>query len=219
MNSKASCWMVGTILLAMGSPSTFADPEMDQAVAEMNDMVIAVKEFAGGVRFDESDVESLIELWDEYSEFGDENDEDDIDFDAILSDSEYRSWAASRSLDADDWLRKTFRITMVLFREHAVQSAAMMPEQLAQQMEMIEQQRAQLGEEMYQQLKASMETSRRYSELMLDAAKELPQATSSEAAALESYRDDLAMIMSSEDEDEYYDDYEEDENYEEYDNQ
>ena len=219
MNSKASFWMISAILLAMGSPSTFADPEMDQAVAEMNDMVIAVNEFTGGVRFDKSDVESLIELWDEYNEFGDENDEDDIDFDAILSDSEYRSWAASRGLDADDWLRKTIRITMVLFREHVLQSAAMMPEQLAQQMEMIEQQREQLGEEMYQQFKASMETSSRYSELMLDAAKELPQATPSEAAVLESYQDDLAMIMSSEDEDEYSDDYGEDENYEEYDDQ
>ena len=72
---------------------------------------------------------------------------------------------------------------------------------------------------MYQQLKTSMETSSRYSELMLDAVKELPQATPSEAAVLESYRDDLAMIMSSEDEDEYYDDYEESENYEEKDDQ
>lgn len=223
MNSKAPYWMISAILLAMGSSSTFADPEMDQAVAEMNDMVVAVNEFAGGVRFDETDVESLIELWDEYSEFGDESDEDedededDIDFDTILSDPEYRRWAASHSLDADDWLRKTIRITMVLFREHALQSAAMMPEQLAQQVEMIEQQREQLGEEMYQQLKASMETSSRYSELMLDAVTELPQATPPEAAVLESYQDDLAMIMSSEDEDEYYDDYEEDENYEEYD--
>ncbi len=114
MKTKASSWMISVILLAIGSPSTFADPEMDQAVAEMNDMVIAVNEFAGGVRFDKSDVESLIEHWDEYSEFGNESDDDDIDFDAILSDSRYRSWAASRSLDADDWLRKTFRITMIL---------------------------------------------------------------------------------------------------------
>ncbi len=217
MNSKASLGIISAILLAMGSPSTFADPEMDQTIAEMNDMVIAVNEFAGGVRFDESDVESLIEHWDEYSEFGDDSDEDDIDFDTILSDSEYRSWAASRSLDADDWLRKTFRITMVLYREQVLQSAAMMPEQLAEQIEMIEQQREQLGEEMYQQLKASMETSSQYSEMVVDAVKELPQATPSEVAVLESYRDDLAMIMSSEDEDEYFDDYEEDEKYEEYD--
>ena len=223
MKSKTSSWMISGILLAMGSPSAFADPGMDQAVAEMNDMVIAVNEFVGGVRFDKSDVESLIEHWDEYSEFGDESDDDesdddDIDFDTILSDPEYRRWAASHSLDADDWLRKTFRITMVLLREHAMQSSAMMPEQLAQQVAMIEQQREQLGEEMYQQLKASMETSSRYSKLMLDAVKELPQATPSEAAVLEYYRDDLAMIMSSEDEDEDYNDYEEDENYEEYDN-
>ena len=54
----------------------------------MNDMVIAVNDLTGGVRFDKSDVESLIELWDEYSDFGDESDEDDIDFDAIMSDSE-----------------------------------------------------------------------------------------------------------------------------------
>ena len=63
-------------------------PKAAAPVLEMNDMVIAANDFTGGVRFDKSDVESLIELWDEYSEFGGESDEDDIDFDAILSDSE-----------------------------------------------------------------------------------------------------------------------------------
>ena len=218
MGSRASCWAIVAILLATASSSTLADPAMDQAVADINDWVVAVRDIAGDVRFDESDVESLIELWDEYSEFGNDSDDDDeeIDFDAILSSPEYRRWAATHNLEADAWLRKTTRITTILFREQMLQSAEMMPEQLAQQREMIEQQREQLGEDVYKELTASLEASARYSALMLEAAKKLPQATPSEAAVLESYRDDLAMIMSTDEQyDEGYEDYEDYEDYDE----
>jgi hypothetical protein len=103
---------------------------------------------------------------------------------------------------------------MVLFQEHMLQNAEIMPEQLAQQREMIEQQREQLGEDMYKQLTASLEANARYSALLLEAAKRLPHATPSEAAVLESYRDDLAIIMSTDEED-GYEDYEDYEDYDE----
>ena len=67
---------------------------------ELDQMFSGVGAFVGDVR-------SLIDLWEEWGEFGDEqeDDEDDavIDFESILRDSAYRHWAASHSLDADDW--------------------------------------------------------------------------------------------------------------------
>ena len=180
-----------------------------------------MQEIAGNVRFDEADVERLIRLWpefDEFSQMADNDDDDDsIDFKAMLADPAYRQWAASHDLDAEDWMRKTVRITMTLYREQTLQSVALAPQQIQKQMEMMEQQRAQVGEELYQQMKQVMESSAAMSKYMEEAVRKMPEATAAEVAVLDKHRDELMMLMmSDEDEDEYgYDEeYEEDETWE-----
>lgn len=207
-------------LVALAPVAVFAQDEsaaMEEAIAALDQTVAEVSEFAGEVRFDEGDVRSLIDLWDEFSAFeAAEDDEDTIEFDAILGDSEYRSWAASHGLDASDWLRKTVRITMTLYREQLLAAAAMMPEQMAQQLEMVEQQREQLGEEMYQQIRQGMEATAEYTKAMMESAGHLPEPTTAEKAILEEYRDELMVLMEPGDEEEYgdYGEYEDDEGYE-----
>ena len=202
------------IAFGQSEPDTVAE-----ATHDFETMVREVNAFVGDVRFDEGDVESLIEHWPELSELDplmdDEDEEETFDFKGILADPAYRSWAASNALDAEDFLRKSTRIMMALFREQMLASAAMMPQQMAQQMAMIEEQRDQLGEEMYQQMKQSMEAGAEISRRMVDAAKDLPQPTPAEQAALDAHRDELIVLMESDDDDEWDDEYgyEEDEDW------
>lgn len=218
-------WMCTVALVFVGAVWPWAvqsqDDDLAETIRKFEAMVVEVNDFVGDARFNDTDVVSLIELWDEYSEFGqmEEDDDDDeiLDFDEILADPQYRQWAVSHGLNAEDWLRKTVRITMTLYREQMLQGAAEAPQQIEQQLVMIEQQREQLDEEMYQQMKQMMEASAAMSKKMAATASELPEATASEMAALESHRDQLMMLMASDDEyDEYgfEEDYEEDEEWE-----
>ena len=212
--------LLSVVLIAAAPMAVFAqDAEQatKEALEKLELMSVEVNSFVGDVRFDENDVKSLIDLWEEYSEIGeDEYDaEEDIDFESMLSDDRYLQWAESHGLDADDWARKTVRITMMLYREQMLEAAKEMPEQMAKQMAMIEEQREQLGEEMYQQIKQGMEESAQYGTAMAENARSLPQPTAAEQAILDEYRAELMMLMESDDKDEYYgdDEYYEDEEY------
>jgi len=216
-------WMCAIALVLAGAAWPAAAQSQEDVLAEshktLEAIVVEVKDFVGDVRFNEADVVSLIELWEEYDEFGqaiEDDDEETVDFDEILADPEYRQWAASHGLDAKDWLQKTVRITMTMFREQMLQSAVLAPQQIEQQLKAIEQQREQLGEEMYQQMKQMMEASAATSKKIAETASELPEATASEMVALDSHRDQLMMLMMSDDEEDEYgyeEDYGEDEEW------
>lgn len=205
--------LLSAVLLAF-APTLLPAQDLDQATQEaletLDQMSVEVNNFVGNVRFGEADVSSLIELWEEYNEFGEDQEEDDdvIDFESMLSDDAYRRWASSHDLDAEDWLKKSVRITMAIYREQMLEAAAMMPEQLAEQMAMIEDQREQLGEENYQQMKESMDHAANYGEAIAENARSLPEPTAAEKAVLDRYRDQLMMLMEADDEDEYYDEEE-----------
>jgi hypothetical protein len=218
-------WMCAAILTVMGSSTVVSAQSVDEAIEEgkrkLDTLVTEVQEIAGGVRFDEDDVESLIRLWPEFDELSrmvdDDGDDDSMDFKAVLADPNYRRWAASHGVDAEDWMRKTVRIMMTLYREQTLQSAARAPQQIQEQMEMIEQQRAQLGEEAYQQMKEAMETSAAMSKYMEEAVRKMPEATAAEEAVLDKHRDELMMLMMSDDDEDAYgydEEYEEDEEWE-----
>jgi hypothetical protein len=205
--------LVSAVLLAL-TPTLLPAQDMEQATQEaletLDEMSVEVNDFVGNVRFGEADVRSLIELWEEYTEFGEDREEDVdmIDFESMLSNDAYRRWASSHDLNAEDWLKKSVRITMAIYREQALEAATMMPEQMAEQMAMIEDQREQLGEENYQQMKQSMAHAASYGEAIAENARSLPEPTAAEKAVLDRYRDQLMMLMEADDEDEYYDEAE-----------
>lgn len=213
--------LLNVALIALVPVAVFAqdvEQAAEEALESLDQMSVEVNNFVGDVRFDESDVKSLIELWEEYTEFEEDDYEsdDDFDFESILNDDAYLSWAASHGLEAEDWARKTVRITMMLYREQMLEAARVMPEQMSQQMAMIEGQREQLGEEMYQQMKQGMEESARYGNAIAENARSLPEPTAAEQAILDKYRAELMTLMESDDEgEEYYDEYYEDEEYNE----
>ena len=213
--------LLNVALIALVPVAVFAqdvEQAAEEALESLDQMSVEVNNFVGDVRFDESDVKSLIELWEEYTEFEEDDYESDegMDFESVLDDDTYLRWAASHGLEAEDWARKTVRITMMLYREQMLEAARVMPEQMAQQMAMLEEQREQLGEEMYQQIKQGMEESARYGNAIAENARSLPEPTAAEQAILDKYRAELMTLMESDDEgEEYYDEYYEDEEYNE----
>ena len=223
---KSKVWLACLALFVLANfPGVVFPQSEDEAVEEakrkLDKLAAEVQEIAGGVRFDEADVESVIELWPEFDEFSqmmdDDYGDDSIEFKAILADPTYLQWASSHGLDAEDWMRKTVRIMMTLYREQTLQTIALAPQRIQEQLEMMEQQRDQMGEELYQQMKQAIESSAAMSKYMEEAVRKMPEATAAEEAVLDKYRDDLMMLMmSDEDEDEYgYDEeYEEDEEWE-----
>ena len=211
--------LLSVFLIALAPALHAQDVEQaaEEALETLDQMSVEVNRFVRDVRFDESDVLSLIDMWEEYDEFGSDQDDDEetIDFDSILSDGAYRNWAESNGLDAEAWLQKSVRITMAIYREQMLKAAEAMPEQMAQQMAMLEEQRAQLDEEMYQQIKQGMEESARYGKAIAENARSLPKPTATEQTILDKYRAELMLLMESDDE--YYEDdvyYEDDEYYE-----
>lgn len=204
-----------SILMPLSANAQDAYAEMERAEKNVEQMLEAAGAFMGDVRFNEYDVTSLINLWGEWNEIGNTSeDEDDefIDFESIIKDSEYRQWAASHDLDADAWLRKTMRISLSLYRQEMLAAAEAMPEQIREQLDMIEQQRHQLGEELFLQMKQGLEATAQYSTNIAESFRHLPETTAEERALLDQYRGELMMMMNSDDED--YDDYSEFENYE-----
>jgi hypothetical protein len=222
MKQQGWCTCLGILFLAV-APSVVSAQSETEAIEDgkrkLDKLVTEVQEIAGGVRFDEADVESVIGLWPEFDEFSkivdDDGDDESVDFKAILADPTYHQWAASHGLDAEDWMRKTVRIMMTLYREQTLQSVALAPQQIQKQMEMIEQQRAQVGEELYQQMKQAMESSAAMSKYMEGAVRKMPEATAAEEAVLDKHRDELMILMMSDDDEYGYDEeYEEDEEWE-----
>lgn len=204
MNVNACRGLILALICMLAPPAALAQSDMDDAIAEMEAMVSGMSEFIADVRFDESDVVSLIELWDDFDSIEglDTSDESEaLDFDAILEDPAYLAFIGSHDLDGRDWLQKVMRITMALYREQVLESAAGMPQQYEQQMRMIEAQKDQLGADMYEQMKTAMDEGRAFVDLLVSTASRLPQPTPAEAGVLDAYREQLnLMLMDADDE-------------------
>lgn len=219
MNLNACRGFIFALVCMLAPPCALAQSEMDDAIAEMEAMVSGMSAFIGDVRFNESDVVSLIELWDEFDAIeglaDDEDESEAMDFDAILEDPAYQAFAGSHDLDGRDWLRKVMRITMALYREQVLESAAHMPQQYEEQMRMIEAQKDQLGEDMYAQMKAAMDEGRVFVDLLVSTAKRLPQPTAAEAEVLDTYREQLNLLLMDADDEFVEEDWggEDDEDY------
>lgn len=66
---------------------------------------------------------------------------------------------------------------------------------MPQQLEQIEAQRGQMGEQMYQQVKRSMEPTANFYKKQREAWAAMPQPTATEQAALDRYHDQLMGLM------------------------
>ncbi len=171
--------------------------EINDSSVQFEEWAKTLSEFVKDVRFNEKDVQNLISQWDDFNSFGEEQDTDEeeyIDFNSILNDSAYRSWAQSRGLDSETWLKKTMRImAMIMWTQIAASKSESQFDMTAQLAE-IEKMRAQVGEEMYLQMKQAMAAGAAAMQGIDNSYKHLPVPTDSEKTLLIKYNDQLMNL-------------------------
>ena len=171
--------------------------EINDSSVQFEEWTKTLSEFVKDVRFNEKDVQNLISQWDDFNSFGEEQDTDEeeyIDFNSILNDSAYRSWAQSRGLDSETWLKKTMRIMAMIMRTQIAASKSESQFDMTAQLAEIEKMRAQVGEEMYLQMKQAMAAGAAAMQGIDNSYKHLPVPTDSEKTLLIKYNDQLMNL-------------------------
>lgn len=182
--------------------SPVAGQSYQDEVAESNrqfeEWTISLSEFVKDVRFTEEDVQSLLALWEEFSIIGGgeegEEEEEFEDFSTMLQDEAYRSWAKSKGINGEMWLKKTMRIIAAMMWKTIEENASEEQFDMKAQLEELEAMRADIGEEAYQEMKKGIEASAAAMEGLDKAYKNLPVPTEEEKKLLAKYQDQLVDI-------------------------
>jgi len=206
-------FFVGIIITMMallaGSPvllyAQSVEESVEAAQKSMDNWVAATNDFAGKVRFDEGDMKSFLANWKSLEETGEkmsegEDDEDFVDFQSLLKDPRYTAWAKSRNVEGEEWLRKSVRIFSMVMGRKMVSAMAEAEKAAPGQMAAFEAQRAQMGEEMYGQMKEAVEASLAMTKQNKETWSKLPAPSKSEAALLEKYDGELTELIMADDE-------------------
>jgi hypothetical protein len=188
--------LLSFFMLMSGSPAIgqSSQDEINESNRKFQEWAVSVSEFVKDVRFNERDVQNLLSQWDDFNSFGEEQDTDEeeyVDFNSILNDPAYLSWAKSNGLDSDDWLRKSMRITAVMMRTQLEENMSESQFDMTGQLAELEKMRDQMGEEMYLQMKQALETGAAAMQGLNNSYKELPAPTDSERALLVKYKNQL----------------------------
>jgi hypothetical protein len=187
-----------SLFMIMGASSAFgqsSQDDMDPSNREFQEWAKSLSEFVKDVRFNEKDIQDFINLWGDFSAFGDnqgsDNEEEYVDFNSILNDSAYRSWAKSKGLDSNDWLKKSMRITAVMMQTQMEENMSGGQFDMKEQLVELEKMREQMGEEMYLQMKQALEAGAAAMQGLDNSYKELPVPTASEKILLVKYNNQL----------------------------
>jgi len=197
---KKICLLIASFFMLLSVSSALAQSgqeEINESNHQFVEWTKSLAEFVKDVRFNETDVQSLINQWGDFNSIGEEKDTDDeeyVDFSNILNDSAYRSWAQSKGLDSEIWLKKTMRIMAMIMRSQFEASKTESTFDMAAQLAEIEKMRAQVGEEMYQQMKGAMAAGAAAMQGLDNSVKHLPVPTDSEKTLLAKYNDQLMNL-------------------------
>jgi hypothetical protein len=207
------------MLLAVVAAPIFAqtasvdvEAEMAAAQLEFAKWMASTRAFVAGTIFNDDDIRSVIELWPEFAAIGEEEDEEEmVDYKEVLDDPVYKEFIAAHGLAGESWLKKSTRILFLVMKEQMATNLAAAEAQMPAQLQMIEEQKAQLGDDAYQTIKRAYEASVSMMKAQREAWASMPEPTASERALLETYQDDLAALMMDEDGEEEWQDEEWDE--------
>lgn len=190
-----SVFMLCSVSPAAGQSS---QDDMDASNRQFEEWAISLSEFVKDVRFNEEDVQSLLSLWDDFTTVGGEEPEEDegefMDFNSILNDKVYRSWADSKGIEGEMWLKKSMRIMAMIMRSSIEANSSGEQFDIKAQLAELEEMRAQMDEEAYQQMKQAMEAGAAAMQGLDDSYKHLPVPTDSEKMLLAKYNDQLMNL-------------------------
>jgi len=197
---------LAALFLAVGpAAAQNYEESIEQSSLEFKESMEAMGDFVKDVTFDEKDIKDMIAYWEEISTLGDEGEnemvpegeeeEEMIDFQELLTYPEYRSWAKSKGFDPDKWLKKFMRIQVMMMKDSVSAGASEGRAQMEAQLAEFEAQRAQMGEEVYQQMKQAMEAGAAALDDVGSAYQNFPDPTSSEKALIERYREQIMNLQ------------------------
>ena len=192
--------LLSVFMLCSVSPAAGQSGQDDiyESGRQFEQWAISLAEFVKDVRFNEDDVKSLISLWNDFTAVGEEEGGEDegeyIDFNSIFNDATYRSWAKSKGIDGEMWLKKTMRIMAMLMRTSIEANSSEGQFDVKAQLEQLEEMRAQMDEQAYQQMKQAMEAGAAAMQGLDDSYKHLPVPTDSEKMLLAKYNDQLMNL-------------------------
>jgi len=172
----------------------------EESGRRFSEMMKEMGDFVKDVTFEEEDIKSVLKYREELDELGgggvnegmaavEEDSDDMIDFKEVLANADYRSWAKERGLDPDLWMKKFMRVQAMMMQEGLAATASQGSAELQAQLAGLEAQRAQIGEEVYQQMKQAMEMGAATMNSLSTAYDDFPEPTASEKALIERYRD------------------------------
>jgi hypothetical protein len=197
---KKICLMLLAVFLLFGvSPAAGRPHRAETAPSEpqFEQWTEKLAEFVRDVRFNEEDMQSFIRLYGEFSAIGGDQDnsgEEFVDFNSILQDPEYRSWARSQGLDSNMWLKKTMRIIAVMMRTEMAAANSGERFDMQAQLQELEKMKDHIGEEAYQQMKQALTEGSVAMQSMEDSYRNLPVPTGNEKALLAKYNDQLMNL-------------------------
>lgn len=193
---KKTVLLLLSLFMFMNVSSAFCQSyqgEIDPSNEQFEEWATSLSEFVKDVRFNEKDVQDFIKQYDEFTALGEEQEaeEEYVDFNSILNNPAYRSWAQSKGFDSETWLKKSMRIIAMMMRTSIEESKSEGQFDMTAQLAEIEKMRGQVGEEMYQQMKQAMEAGAVAMQGLDNSYKKLPVPTDSERILLAKYNDQL----------------------------
>ena len=198
---KKICFLLLTVLLFFsGSPAAgqSSQDDIEASNREFEAWAISLSEFVKDVRFNEKDMQSLLDLWGEFTAIGDEkaDEEEDeyIDFNTILNDADYRAWASAKGINGDMWLKKTMRVIAMMMRSSIEANNSAAQFDMKAQLQELEQMKAQMDAETYRQVREAMEAGAAEMQGLNKSYKHLPVPTDAEKILLVKYNDQLMNL-------------------------
>lgn len=196
------------------------DESVQQAMSDYSAWMDALDEFTKGIEFDESDLNTMIELYPEMDSLElMADDDDDVDPESfnremqeVLADPEYRGWATRNGLDPENWLRTVSRITSVYLVVSADKNRPLAEQQRQKHAAMVEEQCRQVDPELCRSLREGLAASDAINQAIAEAHNTLRPPTAQERALMEEHYGDLEALMMADDESDM-----EDESWGEYD--
>lgn len=193
--------VLATLLVSLSYASDESVQEtIDQANSQFRQTMGEIGDFVQDVTFNEDDIKSIIkhrgavEAMDndrESGDFQDSEDQDVMDFDELINDPAYVSWAESEGLNPGLWMKKFMRVQIMLMKDELAANTGNVDTEMAEQLAELEAQREQMGEAMYTQMKQLLTMSAQSMHMLSDSYGNLPDATPAEKQLLLRYRDQL----------------------------
>lgn len=211
LSGAALAWgQSGAARVAVNEPqATRVDIDDRDGVEAMRSRIFAFVEgltdYTAEVRVGDSDLEAILDHYAALDEMDDGEDTGGVverayrdgryDFDVIVRDPTYVSWARSRDLEPEGFFRGLLRLEALRMREEGLAGLERAQQEMPAQRAQLESMKESMGEEGYDQALAALEAAAEMVEDTRVLMARLPQPSPDEAALLDANRQRIRAVL------------------------